>query len=268
MLGIIAIAFFVIVGCSAQRMVFQPFRRMETTPQSLNWPVEDVFFRAPDGTRLNGWYFPNTNAPYTILLSHGNGGNLCHRLELIGILLQTGVSVFAFDYRGYGRSEGTPSEKGVYQDAQAAYDWLRARGQTNIIAYGESLGGAVATELALTNAVAGLILQSTFTSVPDVASEMLPWFPAKWFLRTRFATRDKLARIRVPVLILHSRADTVIGYRHAERNFAAAREPKYFHELRGDHNDPFSVNADRYQQALREFLAAIRKHSEERPPIP
>jgi uncharacterized protein len=142
---------------------------------------------------------------------------------------------------------------------QAAYDWLRARGHTNIIAYGESLGGAVATELALTNAVAGLILQSTFTSVPDVASEIMPWFPAKWFLTTRFNTRDKLPRIRVPILILHSRADTIIPYRHAERNFTAARNPKYFQELQGDHNDPYSINTYRYREAISEFLSTLPK---------
>src|SRR5687768_8514755 len=124
-LAIIGTAFFVIVGCSARKMVFQPYRQMEADPRALKRPVEDVFFQARDGTRLNGWYFPITNAPFAILLCHGNAGNLCHRLELIEILLRAGVTVFAFDYRGYGRSEGTPSEKGVYQDAQAAYDWLR-----------------------------------------------------------------------------------------------------------------------------------------------
>ena len=122
---------------------------------------------------------------------------------------------------------------------------------------GESLGGGVAAELALTKPLAGLVLQSTFTSVPDLASEIAPWLPARLVLTTRFSTREKLAQIRVPVLIMHSRADRIIGFAHAERNFAAARDPKFFCELLGDHNDAVFASADRYRQAMSEFLNAL-----------
>ena len=260
---LLAVFFVVFVGCSARRMVFQPYRTLESNPEVLNRPVENVTFRAQDGTRLTGWYFPNTNSLYSVLLCHGNAGNISHRLELIAVLLKAGPSVFAFDYRGYGHSEGKPTERGVYQDAQAAYDWLAARGQKNIVAYGESLGGGVAAELALTNRLAGLILQSTFTSVPDVASDILPWLPAKLLLNVRFDTHQKLARINTPVLVMHSPRDTIIGFDHAQRNYSTARAPKFFCELQGDHNDPVSLNGELYLRALNEFLLSIDRHHRE-----
>jgi uncharacterized protein len=266
--AIVLVVFFVIVGCAARKMVFQPFRALEAQPQSLNRPVEDVFFHAADGVRLNGWYFPagvnSSFAQFAILICHGNAGNISHRLELVDTLLKSGAAVFAFDYRGYGQSEGAPTEKGTYRDAEAAREWLVAKGYagTNIIALGESLGGGVATELALTTSLAGLILQSTFTSVPDLAGDIAPWLPARLLLTTRFSTREKLARIHVPVLVMHSRADRVIGFAHAERNFAAACPPKFFCELKGDHNDAVFASANEYRQAVSQFLNAIVKKAD------
>lgn len=258
LLVIALIGFLIVVGCSANRMVFQPFTLMEASPGELKRPHEDVFFNASDGARLNGWYFPaNTNV--AILLCHGNAGNLSHRLPLIDLLVKAGASVFAFDYRGYGRSSGKPTERGVCLDAEAAWQWLRDRGfaGTNIIALGESLGGGVVCELATRKPLAGIILQSVFTSVPDVASELMPWLPMRLLLRTRFNNTDKLKRIRVPVLILHGRQDTIIPFHHGEKNFAAANQPKFFAELDGDHNDTMLVSAEKYQQAISEFLTKL-----------
>lgn len=263
MVAIVLLVFFVIVGCAARKMVFQPFRTLEAGPETLKRPYEDVFFRAADGVRLNAWYFPaETNsqfAHFAILICHGNAGNISHRLPLIETLLRTGAAVFAFDYRGYGRSDGSPSEKGTYRDAEAAREWLLTKGYlaTNILALGESLGGGVAAEIALTKPLAGLVLQSTFTSVPDLAAEIAPWLPARLVLTTRFSTREKLGRIHVPVLVMHSRADRIIGFAHGERNFAAARDPKFFCELLGDHNDAIFASGDRYRQAVSEFVSAI-----------
>src|SRR5262249_52582451 len=146
----------------------------------------DVYFETADNVRLNGWFFPaGTNSPraaLAVLVCHGNAGNISHRLELCRALLATGVSVFVFDYRGYGRSKGRPSEEGTYRDAQAAYRWLQEKGfaGSNILAYGESLGGGVAAELALRERLGGLILQSTFTSIPDIGAELFPWLPVRW----------------------------------------------------------------------------------------
>jgi len=200
-------------------------------------------FQSNDGLQLNGWFFPaDTNSvrrQIAFVICHGNGGNIGHRLELYDLLLHMGVNVFAFDYRGYGRSEGRPGEEGTYCDGQAACAWLRQRGfeAANIIGYGESLGGGIASELALREKLGGIVLQSTFTSVPDLGAELFPFLPVRTFGSIRYDTHGKLPGIHVPVLILHSRADTLIRFRHAEENFAAANEPKALFELRGDHND-------------------------------
>ena len=254
-------AFLVAAGCAANRTVFQPSSAMEAGPSELKRPHEDVFFTAPDGTRLNGWFFPaNTNV--VILVCHGNAGNLSHRLSLIETLLKADASVFAFDYRGYGRSAGKPSEKGVCLDAEAAWQWLvneRGFAPTSIVALGESLGGGVVCELATRKPLGALILQSTFTSVPDLASEIMPWLPMRLLLTTRFNNHDKLKHVRIPVLILHGRRDTIIPFSHAEKNYAAlSTRSKFLGELDGDHNDSLIVGAEKYQQAVAAFLGMVR----------
>ena len=166
--------------------VYHPDRVLTATGAELGRPFEDVSFKASDGVELNGWFFPaSTNSPrrhLAVLVCHGNAGNIGHRLDTCAALLATGVNVFVFDYRGYGRSQGRPSEEGTYRDAQAAYRWLRQKGfaGTNIIAFGESLGGGVAAELAVRETVGGLVLQSTFTSIPDMGAELFPWLPVRW----------------------------------------------------------------------------------------
>ena len=165
-----------------------------------------------------------------MLICHGNAGNISHRLELCGTLLATGASVFVFDYRGYGRSQGRPGEEGAYYRDAQAHQWLQHRGFTGerIIAFGESLGEGVASELALRERSGGLVLQSTFTSIPDVAAELFPWLPARWLCTIRYDTLAKLPRLRLPLLVMHGRADTLIGFHHGEKNFAAANPPKLF----------------------------------------
>jgi len=243
--------------------VFQPTTTLWAGPDALGRPCEEVWLRAADGARLNAWFFPaHTNAPrrhLAILLCHGNGGNISHRLEAFDALLETGVNVLGFDYRGYGRSGGRPSEAGTYLDAQAAHAWLRQRGfpATNIIAYGESLGGAVATELAVREPLAGLVLQSTFTSIPDIGAELFPWLPVRRLSRIRYDTLAKLPGLRVPVLVLHSRSDTLIPFQHGERLFAAAHQPKLFHEVAGDHNDTLESGRRRLLDGLHAFLELI-----------
>src|SRR6185295_707516 len=220
----------------------------EANGDALGRPFEDVHFAASDGVKLHGWFFPaNTNshrADLAVLICHGNGGNISHRLDLCEVMLETGVNVFVFDYRGYGHSEGRPGEEGTYRDAQAACHWLRAKGLagTNIIAFGESLGGGVISELAVREPLAGLILQSTFTSVPDVGAELFPWLPVRWISTIKYDTRSKLPRLKMPVLVMHSRSDSLISFAHGEKNFAVANEPKMFWELQGDHNDFLEVD--------------------------
>lgn len=192
-----------------------------------------------------------------MLICHGNGGNISHRLTLCRGLLETGVNVFLFDYRGYGHSEGVVSEEGTYLDAQAAQGWLRGRGFTRIIAFGESLGGGVAAELAVRESVAGLVLSNTFTSIADVGADLFPWLPVRWFHTIHYDTLSKLPRIKAPVLIMHSRDDEIVRFRHAERNFAAANEPKLFSETHGLHNETLALDSAHYLGGLEKFLALI-----------
>ena len=237
--------------------VFHPDRFLTATGAELGRPFEDVTFKTSDGLTLNGWFYPayinSPRAQLAVLFCHGNAGNIGHRLDTCRALLGTGVSVFVFDYRGYGRSEGRPSEEGTCCDAQAACQWLRQRGfaGTNIIAYGESLGGGVAAELAVRETVGALVLQSTFTSIPDIAADLFPWLPVRMMTTVRYDTRSKLPRLRIPVLVMHSRMDEIVPFHHGQQNFAAANEPKIFCELLGSHNDPLAGGT--------QFTAGIEK---------
>ena len=245
-----------------QNQVYHPDRNMAATGRELGRRFEDITFKSNDGVELNAWFFPgDTNSPRSstaLLLCHGNAGNIGHRLEMCGAMLQTGISVLAFDYRGYGRSQGRPSEDGTYLDAQAAYAWLRSRGfaPENIIAYGESLGGGVAAGLACREKLGGLILQSTFTSIPDIGAELFPWLPVRWLSRIKYNTCQAVPTLKIPVLVMHSRTDGLIPFRHCEKNFAAANEPKLLWELKGDHNEPVS-DRQNYVAGLEKFLSLL-----------
>lgn len=253
--------------------VYQPSRSWAATGDALGGPFEEVWLRTRDGVELSAWYFPaRSTGPFrdlAVVISHGNGGNISHRLPLYRLLLDLGVQVLAYDYRGFGRSNGRPSEAGTYLDGEAALDWLVARGipEGRIVVHGESLGGGIAAELALRRpGLRGLILRSTFTSVPDLGRELFPILPVRLLASIHYDTRSKLPRIQVPVLLLHSRSDTLIGFGHAEANFAAARPPRFLREIAGDHNDQPEASPEAYGAAIREFLLATAEAS--RPPSP
>jgi uncharacterized protein len=254
--------------------VYHPAKVLDGSAADLHRPFEDVVFSASDGVKLNGWFFPaNTGSSkghLAVLVCHGNAGNISHRLDLCKALLETGVSVFLFDYRGYGRSSGRPSEEGTYLDAEAAHRWLQQKGcaATNIIAYGESLGGGIASELALRAPVAALVLQSTFSCMPDIGAELFPWLPVRRICTIKYDTCTKLPRLKVPVLIMHSRIDGLIGFHHAEKNFSLANEPKLLCELTGDHNDPVNDPPNfigGFEKLLALIEAARNAHAAGRP---
>lgn len=243
--------------------VYHPDRVLVPSRETSGLRSEDVWFTASDGTRLNGWFFPHESegrpGALAILYCHGNAGNISHRVSTCRAMVEAGASVLAFDYRGYGASEGRPGEKGTYLDAQAAWAWLRARGFERVVAFGESLGGGVAAELALREPVAGLVLQSTFTSIPAVGAELFPFLPVRWLSRIKYATLSKLGRIHSPVMVMHGRGDTLIRFHHAEKNFAAANEPKLFWELAGDHNDALADERN-FVSGLGKFLLMCANH--------
>ncbi|MBI3880486.1 MAG: alpha/beta hydrolase [Verrucomicrobia bacterium] len=247
------------------RMTYAPFARMDATGDELGRPREDVYFTTKDGVKLNAWFYPaatdSSRARLVFLIAHGNGGNISHRVPLYDALLSRGTAVFAFDYRGYGCSAGRPDEEGTYLDAQAAHAWLVARGfaPTNILAYAESLGGGIVTELALREKVGGVILQSCFSSVHDIGAEMLPWLPVRWVTHNRYDNAGKLPRMHAPLLVMHGRADTIIGFHHGEKLFAAANEPKLFWELAGDHNDQPLADRVKFVAGVEKFLGELVK---------
>ena len=227
--------------------------------QPAGLPLENVRFQSGDGTKLHGWYVPHPRPRGVVLFCHGNAGNITHRVGMLQTLHErVGVSVMIFDYRGYGWSGGTPTEAGVLTDARAARAWLANRAgvaEDRIVLMGRSLGGAVAVDLAAGDGARALVLQSTFTSVPDVAAALYPLLPARLLMRTRFDSAAKIGRYRGPLLQSHGDADRIIPYRLGRRLHDMANQPKQFITIRGgDHNDPQTAE---YYEALVAFLDGL-----------
>ena len=243
------------------QQIFHPDPLHGSSPEVLGRPYEDFYFG--DSPRLHGWFFPaSPESPrehLAVLVCHGNGGNISHRLDQCDKLLRFGVNVLLFDYRGYGKSGGKPDEEGTYRDAQTAYQWLHKKGfsEKHIVVLGEAQGGAIATELALREPVGGLILQSTFTSIPDIGAEIFTWLPVRRLCTIYYDTLSKLPRLNIPVAVMHSRDDRLIGFHHAEKNFAAANEPKLFWELKGGHNETLAAGKMEYIQGLEKFFSVL-----------
>jgi fermentation-respiration switch protein FrsA (DUF1100 family) len=216
-----------------------------------------VDVRTEDGETLSAWWVRAPRARGAFLLLHGNAGNISHRLGYATLFRKLGYSTLLVDYRGYGESTGSPSEEGTYLDAKASWEWLtQARGiaPAEIVIFGESLGGGVATWLAAGRKPRGLVLASTFTSIPDLAGDLYPFLPVRALTRVRYDSLSRLGAIDAPVLIMHSRDDEIVGYKHARRLFEAAREPKRFFELSGGHNESFSLKQAQWVKALSDFL--------------
>lgn len=239
-------------------MVFLPSRELAATPADWGLEHEDVWLQTEDGVRIHGWYLPHPGARRVLLFFHGNAGNISHRQTSLEIFHRLGINLLILDYRGYGRSEGRPSEAGLYRDARAAWDYLvglRGVAPSDIIVFGRSLGGAVAAQLASRVQPGALILESTFSSARDLAREIYPilsWLIVPCF---DFDTVERLGAASCPVLVVHSRDDEIIPFALGRRVFEAAREPKAFHELRGDHNGGFLFSQPDYERALAGFLS-------------
>jgi fermentation-respiration switch protein FrsA (DUF1100 family) len=237
-----------------------PSRALEASPADIGLAFETVLLTAGDGTRLHGWFVPASAPRGTLLFSHGNAGNIAHRLDSIRQFHSLGLNVLIYDYRGFGESEGKPTEAGTYLDVKAAWDYLleeRLIAPQQIIIFGRSLGAAIAAELASQHPSAGVILESAFTSVPDMAASLYPWLPVRLLSRYRYNNLEKVARITSPLLLVHSRGDEIVPYAHGERLFAHANEPKQFLELHGGHNDGNHVSHDIYTETLGKFLGEI-----------
>lgn len=237
-------------------MVYFPEKEIVHTPKNINLDYREVAFQTKDRINISGWYIPVDEEKGVLIFCHGNGGNISYNLEYIRILHSLSLSVFMFDYRGYGKSEGKPSEEGTYLDAAAAWDYLIQQGKSpeKIIVYGQSLGGAVAAEIALRKNPAALIIESSFTSIPDLGAKLYPWLPVKLISKFRYSTKDKVGMVKCPKLVIHSPDDEIIPFEHGRAIYEKATQPKEFLETRGGHNDGLLVSEKAYKNGLKMFL--------------
>lgn len=241
-------------------MIFYPSREMVAKPSDWGLDYSDVQLVSDDGVALHGWYIPHPGAQRAVLFLHGNGGNISHRGDSVPIFHRLGFNVLIIDYRGYGQSEGRPSEAGLYQDAASAWRYLtetREFAHQDIVIFGRSLGGAVAAQLASQVDAGALILESTLSTARDFAASAFPFLSHVLYVRYDFNSVARLQHVNCPVLVLHSPADQIMPYRLGEKLYAAAREPKQFVALRGDHNSGFLLSQPGYEQALGKFIGTI-----------
>jgi fermentation-respiration switch protein FrsA (DUF1100 family) len=275
-MALVAVGLLILIMVFEDRLIYFPARYPEgrwhlpdlpVTEGSTTAKVEDCYFTASDGIRLHGWFctpqrkiagsLVSLPAAPVILWFHGNAGNITTRYEMIRFLMEIPARVFIIDYRGYGKSEGWPSEKGLYLDAEAAWEYLTndlGVGPENIVILGKSLGGAPAIDLATKVSPAGLIVQSSFTSAADMAAAVMPVFP-RFMLRTKMDSINKIRNISCPKLFIHSPGDEVVPFELGRRLFDAAPEPKQFYTVEGaHHNDTYLVGGSKYLEALRSFV--------------
>jgi hypothetical protein len=256
------------------RLVFYPLREHDYRPEEAGLPYEPVTILTEDGLRLDGWFVSAEKAQWTVLFCHGNAGNISHRLDSLVLFRQMGLNCLIFDYRGYGRSQGSPSEEGLYQDAMAAWKWLtkvRALPPERIILFGRSLGGSVAANLAAQLAdrtepmPAGIVIESTFSSILDMGRYYYPWFPVRWFARFRFDTVQSVQKIHIPILVIHSPDDEVVPFKFGQKIFDNANPPKQFARIAGNHNEGFLEDFQNYQTIWRNWIEQLGRSEKDLP---
>jgi uncharacterized protein len=237
-----------------------PGRQLVATPDAIGLDFEDLRIATADGEELHAWFIPAREERGVLLFFHGNAGNISHRLESLRIFHGLSLSVLILDYRGYGQSTGSPTEEGTYEDARAAWRYLvedRGVSGEQIVVFGRSLGGAVATWLAAEHRARGLIVESAFRSVPDVAAELYWFLPVRALARIQYPVEDLIARVEAPLLIVHSRDDEIIPFHHGEALYRAANPPKRMLVLSGGHNVGFMLGGQSYVEGLDAFLESL-----------
>lgn len=249
------------VYLSQDRLIFlpdQPGRSVNATPETVGLDYERVTLEAEDGIHLDGWLVPAPEERAVVAFFHGNAGNIGHRLDTLRLFHELGLSVLIVDYRGYGRSEGEPSEVGLYRDGEAMWQYLRhERGipPERIVLVGRSLGTAVAAHTAAQHRPGALVLESPFISIPELGQAIYPYLPVRWIAKYRFATAEHAARCRCPVLVIHSTHDEIVPIGHGRAVFDRLPGPKRFLELTGGHDSSFVEDEATYRAGLEAFLA-------------
>jgi len=242
------------------RFLYSPVREITYTPTDINLAFEKIALKTDDGLKIAAWHIPADNARYTVLFCHGNAGNMTHRLDSINILNELGLNCLIFDYRGYGDSQGKPTEQGTYLDADAAWKWLTKKKRIapdRIIIFGRSLGGSVAANLAAKVNAAALVLESAFVSYEDIGKKFYPYMPVRLFAKFHYNTLDYVPNVHCPILFIHSRNDEIVPFEFSLRLYDAANEPKRFVEVNGSHNDGFLFSGKIYTQAWKDWLNHI-----------
>ena len=256
----------IVLKASERSLIYVPGdREVPDPPPPYALRHQPVEFLAADSVRLHAWIIPASPADSTgwwLLINHGNYGNIGfgERPEFYSYARDIGLNLFAYDYRGFGRSEGRPGEQGVYADALGAYQYLVDSLQVppaRVILFGHSLGTGVATELATRVPAAALVLEAPYTSLPDVGQEAYPWLPVRFLARERFETIGKIGRVAIPKLIFHSPEDDIVPYAHGRRVFEAAAEPKRFVTVRGGHAGAFRDDREAYFGAIRDLVDGL-----------
>ncbi len=246
-------------------MIFHPFATGNYDLKAIDGvPCQNVFFPSTNGKRLYAWFFSCPGASKTVLVSHGNAGNLTNREGLVRLVLQAGASVLVFDYQGFGKSEGHPSLAGICEDTAAAYQYLvqdKRVSPANVIIMGESIGTGAACVVGLSHPCAGIVLQSAYTSLPSLVREKLPLmclYPDWLFPPTRLDTLAALKRTHPPLLLVHGAQDTLIPIKHSQLIYEQALAPKSFTSLPdAGHNDIYDVDSSQYIGALKQFIDSL-----------
>jgi len=234
----------------------------------LGMDFEDVYFNAPDGVKLNAWLISAGDEAPMVMWFHGNAGNIADRVENARLLFDRGLSLFMVEYRGYGKSGGEPSEKGINLDGQGAYDYLISRGirPENLIVFGRSLGSTVAVYVASRNECAGVVLETPFTNMADMAKAHFPFIPGLGSFKNKFCSIDRVGSIRAPILFIHGDRDELVPYKFGRKLFEAARAEKEFYTIPGaHHNDTYIVGGREYFDRFEKFVRD--KTGKARPPI-
>ena len=238
-------------------MIFYPLKELNANPSNIGLEFENIYLITKDNIKIHGWFIPNNLTSKTILFFHGNAGNISYRIDIIEILSTLNVNIFIIDYRGYGNSNGKPSEKGMYIDAITAYEYLINQKKIkpeNIIIYGKSIGTTAAIDLASKVKIGKLIVDSGLTSAKDMSKIIIPFIPVYLFLNVKFNSIKKIANVNCPKLFIHSIDDKIIPFSMGQKLYEKANYPKKFYESTGSHNDFLYINKNKINKILDKFI--------------
>jgi len=246
---------------SEKRLIYYPATEVDVTPKALGLPFEEVAIDVEPGVKIHGWFIKAAKEPSvaTVLFSHGNAGNIADRLDRVLRWRELGADFLLYDYRGYGKSTGSPDEEGTYRDGRAAYDYLvrdRHIDPARLILMGESLGCAVSIQLAIERKAAGLAIEAPFASIAQMANAIYPFLPLGSFIRTRYENVKKVPQLKMPLLVVQGTKDEVIPVAQGKMVFDAAPQPKQYLAIEGaHHNDVYVVGGPGYRRVLLEFIS-------------